>query len=308
MSRTFTLLTNPASGRGDALEVADAVAAILVAAGARAQVVPSPGADGIGGLAAAAVSQGDVVVPVGGDGMVQSVAGAVAAADGAIGIVAAGSGNDFARMLGLPRTSPAEMADVLLNGVERSVDLLRYSTPSGGDRVVAGSVYAGLDERATRVANGMHRVPRKLKYPVAGLRTILSYRPDTFEVTIDGETRTHLASGVVVANSGYYGGGMHIAPAADVRDGQLDLVVIDAANRRRLISSLPKVYSGAHADLPGVHMLRGTKVSLRATAPDGGPVPVGGDGEPIGELPLLTSDAAIIEILPAALRVICPAS
>lgn len=304
MTRSFTLVINPASGRGDALTVAHAVAGVLTAAGSTAEVVPSPGTDGIGALVADLVGRGEIVVPVGGDGMVQSVAGAVADAGGTIGIVAAGSGNDFARMLGIPRTSPSEMAHTLLNGTATTVDLLRYSTPDGPVRVIAGSVYAGLDERATRLANRMHRTPRKLKYPLAGLRTILSYKPDTFEVTIDGVQRTHLASSVIVANSGYYGGGMHIAPAADVRDGLLDLVVIDAANRRRLIASLPKVYDGSHVDLPGVHVLRGRAVTVRATAHNGGSVPVGGDGEPIGDLPALTAGPATIEIVPAALTVL----
>lgn len=305
MSRAYTLLINPASGRGDALAVAQAVETILVGAGATVEVVASPGTAEVAALATAVVERGAVVVPVGGDGMVQSVAGAVATAGGTIGIVAAGSGNDFARMLGIPRTTPAEVAQTLLNGTETVVDLLRYSAADGTSRVIAGSVYAGLDERATRLANTMHRTPRRLKYPLAGLRTILSYKPDTFEVTIDGRARTHLASSLIVANSGYYGGGMHIAPSADVRDGQFDLVVIDAANRRRLIASLPKVYNGTHVDLEGVHVLRGSKVSVRATASNGGTVPVGGDGEPIGELPMLGDRPATIEILPAALKVLC---
>lgn len=305
MTRGFTLVTNPASGRGDALGVAEAVASILRASGAVAAVTPSPGATEMSALAAEVVGRGDVVVPVGGDGMVQSVVGAVAEVGGTIGIVAAGSGNDFARMLGIPRTSASEMARILLEGTETAVDLLRYTAGDGSVRIVAGSVYAGLDERATRLANTMHRTPRKLKYPLAGLRTIASYRPDTFEVTIDGQARTHLASGVVVANSGYYGGGMHIAPAADVHDGLLDLIVMDAANRRRLIASLPKVYDGSHVTLEGVHVHRGTTVTLRAVARDGGSVPVGGDGEPIGELPGLSEAPATVQVLPAALTVLC---
>jgi diacylglycerol kinase family enzyme len=97
---------------------------------------------------------------------------------------------------------------------------------------------------------------------------------------------------------------MHIAPAADVRDGLLDLVVIDAANRRRLVTALPKVYDGSHVDLDGVHVLRGRAVSLRATAHNGGSVPVGGDGEPIGDLPHVSAPAATIEVLPRALTVL----
>ena len=112
-TRSFTFLVNPASGGGAAPAAVVPVARILRDAGAEVDVTYSPGPRAMGALVAAAVAKGDVVVSVGGDGMLSSLAGLVSAAGGTLGVVPAGRGNDFARMLGLP-SDPAEVAALLL--------------------------------------------------------------------------------------------------------------------------------------------------------------------------------------------------
>jgi diacylglycerol kinase (ATP) len=95
---------------------------------------------------------------------------------------------------------------------------------------------------------------------------------------------------------------MKIAPAAAVDDGVLDVVVIEAASKLELMRSLSKVYDGGHIELSEVTVLSGTRVELRADAAR--PVPVGGDGEPLGALPPLSGAPAVVELLPGALSVI----
>jgi diacylglycerol kinase (ATP) len=147
-----------------------------------------------------------------------------------------------------------------------------------------------------------HRLPRKAQYPYAALRALATYSPARYLVSVDGVEREYAAANVVVANSAYYGSGMKIAPAASVADGVLDVVVIEAASRLALMRSLPKVYDGAHVDLPAVSVLSGKRVELRADAAR--PVPVGGDGEPLGQLPSLADEPAVVEVRPGALAVI----
>src|SRR5690606_35907436 len=118
--------------------------------------------------------------------------------------------------------------------------------------LVAGSVYAGVDARVAQVVDRSHWLPKALQYPVATLRGLATYRPVEVTVEVDGSSTTHRAANVVVANSRYYGKGMAIAPAASVDDGELDVVVIEAARRLDLIRSLPKVYDGSHVDLDEV--------------------------------------------------------
>jgi YegS/Rv2252/BmrU family lipid kinase len=296
--RSFAFLVNPASGGGAAPGAVVPVARILRDAGARVEVTYSPGPQAMTGLVAEAVAAGDVVVSVGGDGMLSSLAGAVAAAGGTLGVVPAGRGNDFARMLGLPDDVPGQ-ARVLLEGAERRVDLVSYRS-ADVSRVVAGSVYSGIDARANVIVDRAHWLPGALQYPYAALRAIATYRPHRFRLTVDGEPHAYDAATVVVANSGYYGKGMHVAPDAEVDDGLLDVVVVGAASRLALMRALPTIYDGSHVDRDDVSMLRGKRVELTADPA----AAVGGDGEQLGNLPTSETAPAVVEVLPAALTVI----
>ena len=300
MTRHFTLLVNPASGGGAAPQAVIPVARLLREAGARVEVTYSPGPHAVRELLEAAQSRGDVVVSVGGDGMLSSLAGPVSRSKATLAVLPAGRGNDFARMLGLP-DDPAGQADVLLAGTERRVDLLSLALPGASPRVVAGSVYAGVDAHAAEIVDRV-RLPKKLQYPYAAVRSLASYQPGRYRVSVDGVDQEYAAATVVIANSAYYGKGMKIAPAAVIDDGVLDVVVIEAASRLELLRSLPTVYDGTHVNRPEVTVLRGKRVELRGDARN--PIPLGGDGEALGVLPGLDSEPAVVEIQPGALSVI----
>ncbi len=296
MTRSFTFLVNPAAGGGAAPEAVVPVARVLRQAGASVEVTYSPGPRAVRALATAAVERGDVVVSVGGDGMLSSLVGLVSGLGGTLGIVPAGRGNDFARMLGLP-TSPAQRASLLLEASPRKVDLL-----SVGDRLVAGSVYAGVDARAATIVDRARRVPRSLEYPLAAVRAIASYRPGRYRIDVDGTGHEFSAATVVVANSAYYGNGMKIAPGAGLDNGLLDVVVVEAASRVALLRALPSLYDGSHVDRPEVTVLRGRRVELSGRA--SGPIHVGADGEPLDDLPAFTDRPLVAEVVPGALSVL----
>jgi diacylglycerol kinase family enzyme len=311
--RAFTFLVNPTSGGGAAPAAVVPVARLLREGGASVDVTYSPGPLAMSELVSAAVARGDVVVSVGGDGMLSSLAGLVSAAGGTLGVVPAGRGNDFARMLGLP-TEPADVAALLLDGEVRNVDLVSLTLPGAAPRLVAGSVYCGVDARAGEIVDRAQRLPRRAQYPYAALRALATYSPARFRVSIDDIEREYAAANVVIANSAYYGSGMKIAPAASVSDGVLDVIVIEASSKLSLMRSLPKVYDGAHVDLPQVTVLTGKRIELRADPSRlagshlrtgaSRPVPVGGDGEPLGQLPALADEPAVVEVRPGVLAVI----
>ncbi len=295
---TYSFLVNPTSGGGAGPGVVVPVARLLREAGEEVTVSYSPGPLATRRLVAEAVGRGDVVVSVGGDGMLSSLAGEVARLGGLLGLLPAGRGNDFARMLDLPRT-PAEQAALLLARSRRRVDLLDCD-----GRVVAGSVYAGVDARAAELVTRWQRLPGPLHYPVAALRAIASYRPARYRLVVDGVAHLVEAATVVVANSAYYGQGMRVAPAAVLDDGLLDVVVIGAASRPALVRALPSLYDGRHVEREGVVVMSGRRVEL-ASAP-GGTVPVGGDGEPLGRLPGPTDAPLVVGVRERALAVIAP--
>lgn len=299
--RSFSFLVNPMSGSGSGPAAVVPVARILRDAGARVEVTYSPGIRAMTDLVEAAVDRGDVVVSVGGDGMLSSLAGAVSSRGGTLGLVPAGRGNDFVRMLGLPH-EPADIAEVLLTGTAAATDLLSVRLGGGPARIVAGSVYAGVDAVAGEIVDRVRWMPGALQYPWAALSSLATYQPVEACVVVDGVEHAFRAATVVVANSAYYGSGMRIAPSADVHDGLLDIVVIEAASRRGLIRALPKVYDGGHVDLPEVHVLRGRSVAISGTPS----VPMGGDGEPLGHLPVSRDEPARIDVAPGALQVLLP--
>lgn len=278
-SRRYHLLVNPAAGAGRAAEAAAAVARLLRDAGAHVRVDHSTGPVASARLALASAERGDVVVAAGGDGMLASVAEALVAAEGVLGILPCGRGNDFARMLGLS-PAPEDVARTLLQGLPRQVDVL-----AAGRRVVLGSVYSGVDSLASELVDRARRLPSAVQYPYAAVRSVLSFTPTEFTVQVDGEVLRERACTVVVANSAYYGSGMRIAPDAEVDDGQLDVVIVRAASRLRLLRSLPRLYAGTHVELDGVVVRRGREVRLSSRRP----VTAYGDGERLAPLPITTA-------------------
>jgi YegS/Rv2252/BmrU family lipid kinase len=283
-----TAVVNPAAGRGAALAAAEAVAAALPPGSVA--VEPTRDTDHAHELAAKACAEGRTVLAVGGDGIAGCVAGAVVAAGGVLGLVPAGRGNDFARQLGLP-TDPAGVAEVVRAGRTRQVDVLE----SAG-RIVLGSVYAGVDSVANAIANARPRVPGALVYRYAAVRALLSFRPVGFRIVVDGAEWVTRGFSVVIANSGFYGAGMHIVPTARVDDGVLDVLVIPDSSRWTLIASMREVYTGAHLCRPEVQVRRGNVVELAVDRA----VPVYADGEPFAAAPLR------VAVRPAALRVLVP--
>lgn len=301
--RRFSFLVNPSSGGGAAATAVVPVARLLREAGATVEVTYSPGPQAVQELARAAVAAGDVVVAVGGDGMVSSLAGVMSeltAGGGCLGLVPAGRGNDFARMLEMP-SEPELVARRLLEAEPRLVDLVDCA-----GTVVAGSVYAGVDARAAAMVARMRRLPAPLQYPWAAVRALTSYRPNRYRLTVDGTTREVDAATVVVANSAYYGSGMKIAPDADLSDGHLQVVVVGAGSRRELVTAFPKIYDGSHVRHPKVAVLVAREVRLAALSL--APVPLGGDGEDLGVLPSGRPDDPsgdlAIKVRPSALRVV----
>ncbi|TCJ28306.1 diacylglycerol kinase family lipid kinase [Nocardioides jejuensis] len=298
---SHTLLVNPRAG-GSTISVAAAARSALEEAGCTVHVALSEGMRETRQAVDEACSRGDVLVAVGGDGTVASAAGLVAERDGVLGLVPSGRGNDFARMLGIPDHARGAV-DVLLRGQAERVDLIAATLPGEATRLVVGSVYSGVDAHAVELVEQMRWLPTFLQYPVSAVRSLASYTPVEVEVVVDGVTHCFGAATVVIANSAYYGSGMQIAPDASVTDGLLDVVVVSASSRRSLISAMPTIYSGRHVLRDDVAVLRGRVVEIRGTPR----VPMGADGEPLGQLPARDAEAARVEVRPSALQVITPA-
>ncbi|HLI60232.1 MAG TPA: diacylglycerol kinase family protein [Solirubrobacteraceae bacterium] len=242
-------------------------------------------------LAREAAAAGEVAVAFGGDGLIGAVADALRDTDGVMGVLPGGRGNDFVRALGIPLDA-AQACAVLAGGRPRALDL---GTVDG--RGFVGIASCGFDSDANRVANRAQLIRGSPVYAYGALRALARWRPATFTVTIDGgRARTIDGYTVAAANSPFYGGGMQLAPAADLSDGRLDVVIIHDLPRIRFLTLMPTVFTGAHVMQPVVEIVRGRSVEIAASRP----FEVYADGEAIAELP------ARISVLPGAMRVIVP--
>jgi diacylglycerol kinase (ATP) len=300
---SFCLIVNPAAGGGRSLRACPQATAALGRAGASWRVTESASLDHARQLADVAARRGEVVVAVGGDGLAGALAGVVAGVGGRYGIIPAGRGNDLARVLGIP-AAPAGAAAVLTGGRPRRVDLIGVRADGRPEAIVAGSVYAGIPALAGEIANGTRWLTGPAVYPVAALRALARWRPAGFEVAVQaGAGQSFRGYAVVVANIGYFGAGMRVAPPALADDGVLDVVMMRHGPRLAFVRVLTRIRSGSHVSLPRICLDRGTEVTLSADRP----IPCAADGEPLpGAAPLPAGAQLRIRVLPGALTVLAP--
>lgn len=319
MTEPLCLVVNPAAGKGRTRRCVPAVLSALTAAGAATvRVCESTSLGHAAESAAAAVKHGETVVAVGGDGLVGALAAAVSEAGGVLGIIPTGRGNDFARMLGIPRVAP-EAAQALVAGQAEPVDLIGVRAGDGAETVVAGSVYLGIVSEGGEIANRARWVRGPLGYQVAGVRALLGWRQARFTVEVgdappDGQGRPAGPDGtagefpgfcVVVANSAYLAAGTRAAPGADVTDGLLDVLAVAHGPRVSFLHVMLKAAKGTHLGMSQVSMRQAATVTVRADRA----MPVAADGETLSfAAPLAAGVPLSIRALPAALRIIRPAA
>jgi len=292
MARRVSLLVNPAAGHGRAARLLPRVEAALALHGVDFHTERTSGLEHARELARAASEAGEPAVTLGGDGLIGCVAGVLAGTDGVLGILPGGRGNDFGRVLGVPDDVDAACA-VVAAGVERCIDVGEVD-----QRTFIGVASAGLDSEANRIANETTAVRGNLVYAYGALRALLAWTPARFELELDGRERiAYSGYSVACANSKAYGGGMFIAPDAELDDGKLDVVCTGLGTRRRCVYNLPKLFEGRHVESPSVRVMRATEVRVSADRP----FTMYADGDPIGELPVT------VRARHRALRVIAPA-
>ncbi|MFC9130022.1 diacylglycerol kinase [Streptomyces sp. NPDC057099] len=282
MTSEITLFVNPTAGRGRGARAAQPAASALRAAGFSVRTVLGEDAADALVRARAAVEGGTgALIAVGGDGMANLALRAVAGTRTPLGLVAVGTGNDFARTLGLPVREPAAagrmIADALKCGRIRDIDLGQV-----GDRWFGTVLASGFDSRVNDRGNRMRWPSGRLKYDLAMIAELAEFRPVPYRIRLDdGELREIEATLVAVGNGSSYGGGMRICPGADLTDGLFDITVVGDCSRRTLLRVFPKVYRGTHAGHPAVTVLRAARVEVAAEGITGY-----ADGEPLGPLPL----------------------
>lgn len=297
------VIVNPIAGPGRSntlTQCATIAQSVLDAHGYSAEVVVTESPTDAARFARGAVASGaDLVVAWGGDGTINGAGSALAGTSVPLGIVPGGSGNGLARDLGLPR-EPAQALAVAATGRERAID--------AGE--LDGSLFfnvagIGLDaEIAARIAQpGARR--GFAGYIIATAQELRRYKAEAYVIRIGGEDSRAITSTesqpiekralfIALANSRQYGNGAQIAPRAQLDDGAIDVVIVEARPMWAFASRIPAFFSGTLEEAPDLLMRRATALSISAARP----IRFHVDGEPRAGSATLT-----LRVHPRALRV-----
>jgi diacylglycerol kinase (ATP) len=243
------------------------------------------------------------LICVGGDGTVNEVVNGAFVATSRypmpeISVIPTGTGADFARSLGIPHDIKGICERLgCPRRVVSDLGVVSYSGKEGPEsRYFVNAAGIGYDAEVVSRRNGFNRYVRGTTPYLASLAaTLLSYQNKDITVTF-GETRhNRRVNALVLAIGRYFGGGMLIAPNAELADGNFDAVTIGDVGRLELLSNVPSVYRGTHLRHPKVSVERASTVQVDSPQR----VLIQADGELLGEVP------ARFQIIPQALTILC---
>lgn len=259
-------------------------------------------------IAREALAEGfQLIVAMGGDGTISEVAAGFfdgdrpTHPDAVLGVLPTGTGGDFMRTLGVPREF--ESAARCLRGTatrRADVGLLEYTGHDGqkGTRHFINIASFGLGGLVDEIVNASPKpLGGKLAYLTATLRAGLKYKNQRVKIQLDGSAPEYQTiQSVAVANGRYFGGGMHIAPAASIDDGYFDVVTLGDLGPTDFLLRGYKVYLGSHLGTPKIRCRRAKVVTAAPIDPNEA-VLLDVDGETPGKLP------ATFRVLPGAIQI-----
>ncbi len=255
------------------------------------------------------------IIACGGDGTVNEVAnGILHSGEGVeLGVLPSGTGGDFRRTLGIPATA-SEAARGLKNGETRTIDAGRVTFLSDQNEEVS-RYFVGVSSFGLSVSiiervkkqTALDWIPLdalrgKAGFALSTLQEVLDLNYTTVRVRLD-DKEEHLLNTInfCVANARYFGGGMKIAPDAQLNDGFFDVVNIGDIKTAKILLNAWKLYGGSHLSLDEVKHTRAKRVEIKPSR-ENQTVHIETDGELPGKLP------AVYEIIPGALKVRVPKS
>jgi YegS/Rv2252/BmrU family lipid kinase len=246
------------------------------------------------------------IVAIGGDGTVNEIVNGIfiqkkaPATDISLAVIAVGTGNDWVRMFGIPKTYQESIrAIVLEQTILQDVGLISfYETKVKHQRYMANVAGMGFDAMVNRIFNRMKEEGRNGKwlYLISVAKTLLGYKSKKFNIKIDGKTILHNVD-VFSANVGigkYNGGGMLQLPNAEIDDGLFDITVIKKMNKLKIIRHFKKLFNGKIYKLSNVLPLQGKRIEIISNPES----PVEIDGEALGYCPF------VFELIPQSISVV----
>ena len=193
--------------------------------------------------------KGLVIFSVGGDGTMNEVLQGIAKTNNTMGIIPNGTGNDFYATLSKLKDKTPKIDLGVFNHKHY---FLNY-------------VGMGFSTDVTVAITKKYRknwIPKQMRFTLAILNTIVTFRPLRIKFNINGVTKEESSTIIVAANGQRFGGEYFIAPGADLQDGQMDICFVDAMSTPKLVSLISSVKTGTHVKNPNVHMRQTDHVKM----------------------------------------------
>jgi YegS/Rv2252/BmrU family lipid kinase len=295
------LIVNPTAGPWDIRRELPAVLKHLETHGWQASLHHTTERGEATSLARAACDEGlDAVFVAGGDGTINEVINGLAESQVSLGVLPGGTGNVWAKELGLPTRSPLhwlplrDSVRALVPGTTRRIDLGRTN-----GRYFLQWTGLGLDAEVSYAMEPRTRGQRRLgalAYIVAGFYTAANMAGVRSRIWIDEDLVYRRSILIVISNSQLYGGMVRIATDAQLDDGLLDVNVFAGTGFASVMRTALGVLTGLHVRDPRHTLFQGRTIRIET----GKPMAIHVDGEPLGQTPLEC------EVIPRALTVMLP--
>ncbi len=305
------LIVNPAAGGGRAARALDRVLEALAPLRPFDVFVTQPGLERPAERAArdAVLAGATRILVLGGDGSSSQALNGIYAAGGAdaltrvsLGLLPAGTGRDYARSAGIARDPVAAARALARGAAARRVDVGVIEFPDSRTRLFLNVASFGVSAQIAHALEEYPQLKRRAGAVAFGLATVRAgwgYAPVETELRVDLQAAQRgPTAAVAIANGGWFGGGMHVAPSARVDDGLFEVVRFGDLARRDFVISLPRLYRGTHYTHPHVRHSQGAEILAAPGVGVTQPIEIEADGEIVGALP------ARFSLLPAALSLL----
>ncbi len=232
----------------------------------------------------------EIIVAAGGDGTVHEVVNGMMNGKAVLAVVPIGSGNDFTKMLNMPKEIPESVKVIARN------QRLRIDIGKVGEEYFPNGLGIGFDAWVVQESQKIKKLRGFLIYLYSVLKTTFKYRNQRITLHANGKTEERDIFLIAVGNGKAMGGGFFLTPEAQIADGELDVCIIHALTKREVFLNLPKAINGAHGEMPQVEMFRTRELFIET--PTG--IAAHADGELLG----MNLKEIRVSLLPRALEVI----
>lgn len=256
----YLIIFNPTAGAGRSAKALEAVKQILKENQADYEIQTTQYWEHAVVLAKDAVGKGyDGIISVGGDGTLLEVAQGLAGTDETLGVIPAGTGNDFREAIGVPADVEGALS-VILHGTRTSVDVGLMN----GKDIFINVAGTGFDVDVVRNMNKVRKVfTGGLAYFLGIVMSIIGHRSIELVITMDGKNYKRTALLIAVANGKCYGGGLRISPESDASDGLFNIVIINSLPKWRILFELPKLKRGDIERISVAEQFRCSEITIK---------------------------------------------